>query len=214
MPHNPPVSIDIWPVVHAERAALVTDLKTLPDAEAWNTPSLCAGWTVRDVLAHMTATASMTPPAFVVGLARSGFSFTRFVEAGIARERGANAQATLDRFEAQVRSRTAPPGPRPSWLGETIIHAEDIRHPLGLERAYPIDALVTLADFYKKSNALIGAKSRIAGLALHATDTPWSHGSGALVEGPILALLMAMTGRKSYLDDLAGPGAATLRARD
>ncbi|MFN8096839.1 MAG: maleylpyruvate isomerase family mycothiol-dependent enzyme [Dermatophilaceae bacterium] len=208
------MSIDIWPIVHAERAALAADLKTLPDADAWNTPSLCAGWTVQDVLAHMTATAGTTPVSFLVGLAGSGFSFARFVGAGIARERGANPQETLDRFEAQISSTKAPPGPKPSWLGETIVHAEDIRHPLGLERTYPVEALVALADFYKKSNTLIGAKSRIADVALQATDALWGHGSGALVEGPILALVTAMTGRKAYLDQLSGPGVATLRSRD
>lgn len=207
------MSIDIWPIVHRERAALVVDLKTLPDASAWDLPSLCAGWTIRDTLAHMTATATTTPPAFVAGLAKARFSFQRFVQAGIARERGADAQETLDRFEAVIGSSAAPPGPKVSWLGEAIIHAEDVRHPLGIERDYPSEALVAVADFYKSSNTLIGAKSRIADLSLHATDAAWSHGSGARVEGPLLALVMAMTGRKAVLDQLSGPGVDTLRAR-
>lgn len=213
MAHNLAVSIDIWPVVHAERAALTADLKTLPDADAWATPSLCAGWTVQDVLAHMTATASTTPISFVTGLAKAGFSFNRFLDAGIARTKGTNPQETLDNFEAQQNSTSSPPGPKPSWLGEVIVHAEDIRHPLGLQRDYATEALVTLADFYKGSNTLIGAKNRIAGLALRATDTPWSHGAGQAVEGPILALVMAMTGRASYLDQLTGPGVEQLRRR-
>jgi hypothetical protein len=60
---------------------------------------------------------------------------------------------------------------------------------------------------------LIGAKKRIDGLTLRATDASWSHGSGPLVEGPAHSLLMAMTGRPASIGDLAGEGLATLRAR-
>jgi hypothetical protein len=72
---------------------------------------------------------------------------------------------------------------------------------------------VAVADFYKGSNLLIGSKSRIAGLTLRATDADWSHGTGPGVEGPILSLVMAMTGRTAADDDLAGDGVATLRSR-
>ncbi len=70
-----------------------------------------------------------------------------------------------------------------------------------------------MAEFYKKSNLIIGAKRRIAGLQLRATDTEWSHGSGPEVVGPLLSLLMAMTGRKAALDSLTGEGVAILRGR-
>jgi hypothetical protein len=70
-----------------------------------------------------------------------------------------------------------------------------------------------VADFYKGSNLIIGAKRRIDGVTLRATDADWSHGSGPEVSGPLLSLLMAMTGRKEALDDLSGDGVATLRGR-
>src|SRR6266581_7256319 len=68
--------MDIWPVIRAERKALAADLNSLDD-DRWATPSLCTQWTVRDVLAHMTATAKMSPPSFFVKLAGSGFSLTK-----------------------------------------------------------------------------------------------------------------------------------------
>ena len=83
----------------------------------------------------------------------------------------------------------------------------------GIQHAYPADAVVAVADFYKGSNLLIGSKNRIAGLTLRATDADWSHGTGPEVKGPILSLVMAMTGRKAADDDLAGGGVATLRSR-
>ena len=89
-----------------------------------------------------------------------------------------------------------------TWLGETIIHAEDARRPLGIEHEYPIDAVREVMDFYKNSDTLIRAKSRIAGLTLRATDTEWTHGDGPLVEGRLIDLLLAATGREAALDNL------------
>ena len=65
-------------------------------------------------------------------------------------------------------------------------------------------------DFYKNSDTLIRAKSRIAGLTLRATDTDWTHGEGPVVEGRLMDLLMAATGRKMALDSLSGDGARDL----
>jgi hypothetical protein len=94
-----------------------------------------------------------------------------------------------------------------------VIHAEDSRRALGIAHEYPIDDVVAVADFYKGSNLIVGAKKRIAGLKLHATDVDWSTGDGPEVSGPILSLVMAMTGRKEVLGDLSGPGVETLRSR-
>jgi uncharacterized protein (TIGR03083 family) len=204
--------MDVWPVIHDERKALVADLKGR-SGEAWATHSLCGDWTVRDVLAHMTSTASLTPPAFFAKMIASGFSFEKVQASGVAANRGSSPADTMARFEAVVDSVKHPPGPVDSWLGETIVHAEDIRRPLKIEHHYPTDAVVRVADFYQGSNLLIGSKRRIEGLTLRATDADWSHGTGPEVSGPILSLVMAMTGRKEPLDDLTGDGVATLRSR-
>lgn len=161
----------------------------------------------------MTATAKITPPLFFTKLLVSGFSFARLQAKDISAEKGDSPADTLARFEAVVTSVKHPPGPSDTMLGETIIHAEDIRRPLGLQHDYPTDAVVQVADFYKGSNLIVGTKRRIAGVTLRATDADWSHGTGPEVSGPIMALVMAMTGRKAIDDDLSGQGVATLRAR-
>jgi uncharacterized protein (TIGR03083 family) len=204
--------IDIWPVVRDERSALAADLAPLSEQQ-WSTPSLCNDWTVQDVLAHMTATAKVTPASFFPKLIGSGFSLGRMQAKDIATERGASGAETLSRFEGVITSQKRPPGPKDTVLGETIIHSEDIRRALGLRHDYPTDAVVEVADFYKGSNLIIGAKRRIGGLTLRASDTDWSHGTGPEVTGPILAIVMAMTGRKAALDQLSGDGVATLRGR-
>jgi len=93
------------------------------------------------------------------------------------------------------------------------VHAEDIRRPLGVAHTYPSEAAVTVADFYSGSNLLIGSKRRIAGLRLHATDADWTRGEGPSVEGPIMALVLSMTGRTGAHAELSGDGVATLAQR-
>lgn len=204
--------MEIWPVVHAERAALAADLKGLTE-EQWSRPSLCGRWTVRDVLAHMTATAKITPASFFPKMAMSGFSLARLQDKDISVEKGSSPADTLARFEAVTASVKGPPGPADTMLGETIVHAEDIRRGLGITHDYPTAALSQAADFYRRSNLIIGAKRRIAGLTLRATDTDWLRGDGPEVSGPLLALLMAMTGRKPAVSQLSGDGVQTLQAR-
>ena len=206
------MATDVWSTIHAERKALATDLGGLTD-EQWATASLCDGWTVRDVLAHMTATAKVSPLNFFPKLVMAGFSLGRMQQKDIAAVRGASPADTLAAFKAVIDSTSAPPGPKDTWLGETVVHAEDIRRPLGIAHQYPPDAATRVADFYKGSNLVIGAKRRVAGLRLRATDASWSHGDGPEVAGPIVSLVMAMSGRGAHVDDLSGEGVDTLRQR-
>jgi uncharacterized protein (TIGR03083 family) len=204
---------DIWPTIQAERKALANDLEAL-DQDQWAKTSLCTQWTVWDVVAHMTATAKITPPAFFGKMLTSGFSLTTLQGKDIAVERGDSPADALARFEAVESSRKHPPGPVDTMLGETIVHAEDIRRALGIGHEYPADAVVHVADFYKNSNLILGTKRRIEGLTLRATDANWSHGTGPSVSGPMIALVMAMTGRKAMAEGpLSGDGVATLQAR-
>lgn len=203
---------DVWATIAAERGALADDLADLTPAQ-WDTSSLCAGWTVRDIVAHLSATASLNPASFFFGITKAGFNFDKFANNQIAKHRGTDAAATLAEFRELRDSTTAPPGPKTSWLGEVVIHGADVRRPLGIAHDYPMDAVRQVIDFYKGSNMLIGSKNRIAGLALSATDDDWQHGQGEQVEGPLLSLLLATTGRQAGCDDLTGPGVPTLRSR-
>jgi uncharacterized protein (TIGR03083 family) len=204
--------VDVWPTIDAERRALAADLQGITE-EQWSVRSLCSEWTVRDLLAHMTATAKITPASFLPKLAGSGFKLTRMQAKDIERERGGSPADTLARFETVVTSRKRPPGPPDTMLGEVLVHSADIRRPLGIHHDYPTDAVVRVAAFFKGSNLILGTKRRISGLRLVATDADWSTGQGAEVSGPILSLALAMTGRKAALDDLSGDGVATLRSR-
>jgi uncharacterized protein (TIGR03083 family) len=202
----------IWPLVHAERAALAADLADLT-GEQWAAPSLCAGLTVREVLAHLVAGASLDPVRWMAGVIRCRFDFDKQVAVRLAEQLGATPAETIGRFRSVVTSTTKPPVPTVAMLGETIVHAQDIRLPLGIRHDYPIETLTRLAEYYQGSDLPVLTKTRARGLRLVATDGAFSAGSGPLVSGTALALIMAMAGRGAYCDELQGDGAATLRER-
>ncbi|TYB71043.1 maleylpyruvate isomerase family mycothiol-dependent enzyme [Nonomuraea sp. PA05] len=203
---------DLWPLVHVERAALADDLAELT-GEQWATPSLCAGLSVREVLAHLTAGASLNGVRWLAGVIRCRFDFDKQVAMQLAAQLGATPAETYDRFRNVVASTGKPPLPVLAMLGETIVHAEDIRRPLGVRHDYPIGTVTRVAEYYQGSDLVVAAKRRIAGLRLAATDGPFATGSGPLVSGTTVALVMAMTGRSVYCDELDGDGVAILRDR-
>lgn len=201
-----------WEQIHAERAALADDLAGLDESQ-WAAQSLCDRFTVREVLAHMTAGASLTPARWMAGVIRCRFDFDRQVALRLAEHMGAAPAETLARFRRVITSTTKPPLPRMAMLGETVVHAEDIRRPLGIESNCPVDVLTALATYYQGSDLPVLSKKRTAGLRLTATDGPFAAGDGPRVSGTTLALVMAMAGRARYCDQLDGEGVATLRER-
>jgi uncharacterized protein (TIGR03083 family) len=203
---------DLWSLIHAERAALAADLAKLT-AQQWATRSLCDRFTVREVLAHLTAGASLSPARWLAGVLRCRFDFDQQVAMRLAEQMGTAPADTLARFRRVITSTTRPPLPVIAMLGETIVHSEDIRRPLGIRRDYPITTLTRVADYYQGTDLVVPARGRVRGLRLAATDGAFTTGSGPVVSGKTLALVMTMTGRPSYCDELDGDGVAVLRDR-
>lgn len=162
------------------------------DDEQWNSPSLCALWRIRDVLARVTAGAegAFGVGAIFGGLLRHGFNYNRWVAAD-GQERGQQDPAVI--LEA-LRNVAA-------------------NRPLGIKRDLPETHLIAVADFVKDDVHVFHAKKRIAGLKLTATDMEWSHGTGPEATGPAEALVMMMAGRLVALDVLSGEGKAALVTR-
>jgi uncharacterized protein (TIGR03083 family) len=201
---------DVWPIVHAERAALIDDLAGLTD-DQWAHPSLCGDWTVHDVAAHLVGNAKTTRLGIVLAMIRARFDFDRQNAQGVERERGATPSETLARLR-QVANRTStPPASLDSRLVEEIVHGEDIRRPLGIVRAYPTDAVVRALRYQARTPGNFGgAKQLVASVRLRATDADVSIGAGPEVSGRALSLLLAISGRKVALGELDGPGVGAL----
>ena len=202
----------LWAFVHAERAALAKELAGF-GIEQWRHGTLCGEWDVEQVVAHLTAAASLNQWKWLRSMAAARFRPDVHNRRRVAEYCGSSPAETLDRFRAVITSTTAPSSHTPAYLGEVVVHAQDIRQPLGLARAPSVDALTPVADFFAGRNFAVASRTHVAGLQLKADDGPFAAGTGPLVTGSTLALVMAMAGRVSYLAELDGPGVPTLRSR-
>ncbi|MBW0016477.1 MAG: maleylpyruvate isomerase family mycothiol-dependent enzyme [Mycobacterium sp.] len=204
------MSATLMEMARAERTDLAAFLATLTP-EQWETPSLCIGWTVKDVVAHIVSYEELG----VVGLIK------RFAKGLVVR---AN-QVGVDEFAALspqqllefLDDHLSPTGLTAGFGGmialvDGTIHHQDIRRTLQQPRTVPADRLRRVLDLVP-NNPRLGARKWIKGLRLRATDLDWAHGSGPEVTGPGEALLMAMAGRPAALADLAGPGHPILATR-
>jgi uncharacterized protein (TIGR03083 family) len=201
-----------WALAHAERAALADDLSGL-NTEQWRHPTLCAQWDVEDVVAHLTAAASLNQWQWMRSMVGARFRADVHNERRMVEHRGDTPAQTLDRFRAVIDSTAAPSGHTAAYLGEVLVHAQDIREPLGLRRTPEVDALTPVAVFFAGRNFTVASRTTAAGLELRAVDGPFASGTGPQVTGSTLALVMSMAGRVAYVDRLDGPGVTTLRVR-
>ena len=178
-------------------------------------PSRCSLWRIRDVLAHVTegAQGAFGVGAIVGGMLRYGFNHNQWVAVD-GQQRGQQDPAVVLDALRHAATRQAQPRTRlVRGLTHVLVHGQDICRPLGITRHLPEAHLIPVAEFVKDDVHIFGAKKRIAGLRLAATDMDWSHGTGPEVTGPAEALVMLMAGRLIALDDLSGEGKPTLVAR-
>jgi uncharacterized protein (TIGR03083 family) len=202
----------LWALAHAERAALAKDLEGL-STEQWRHGTLCGQWDAEQVVAHLTAAASLNQWRWLRSMLAARFRPDVHNQRRLAECCGSTPAETLDRFRAIITSTTAPSSHTPAYLGEVVVHAQDIRQPLELERIPSVDALTPVADFFARRDFTVASRTRVAGLQLRADDGPFATGTGPLVTGSTLALVMSMAGRVPYLAELDGPGVVTLRSR-
>jgi uncharacterized protein (TIGR03083 family) len=201
-----------WKLIHLERSALADMLDGL-SPQQWAAPSLCAGWTIQQAAGHVVAGAEQTGPRFLGGMAMNGFRFNAMTDRQAHRIGALPPKEIIARLRARTTTTNHPPAPAMAMLGEAVVHGEDIRRPLGVGDEPSADAVGACLDMFKRANFPVGAKKRINGVRLVATDADWTHGAGPEVTGPRLSLLLAMTGRAPGMDALSGDGVDVLRSR-
>ncbi|MCH1868076.1 maleylpyruvate isomerase family mycothiol-dependent enzyme [Nocardioides sp. CFH 31398] len=188
--------------------------------EQWRTPSLCGGWTVREVAAHLAEPleTGMSTVGLLVGIVRARGSLDRMVDTSARRYAAARTPAQLVRtLRERADERLDPPviGPH-GPMSDSLIHLRDAARPLGAGANPPPEHWRHVLDFLTDPQAVTKGFSTPAarkGLRLVATDQDWTHGDGAELTGPSEALTMALTGRAVALDDLSGAGVDVLRSR-
>ncbi|WP_149205017.1 maleylpyruvate isomerase family mycothiol-dependent enzyme [Actinotalea subterranea] len=198
-----------WEAIRDERARLVADLEALtPDQ--WAAPTLCTRWTVEDVVAHLTAGASVGRWAWLRSIIAARFDAAVHNERRLAEHRGPTPADTLAGFRAVVTSRVAATGDLWAWLGEVVVHATDIREPLGITTAPDADAVLAVAEGFARKDFTVNSRTASKGLRLVATDSPFRSGDGAVVEGTTLDLVLAIAGRTTAAERLVGDGVPRL----
>ncbi len=203
---------DVWNLVRAEREAIIRDLEGLTD-EQWDRASLCEGWSVHDVAAHLVANARNTAIGVVWAMVRARFDFDRQNDQTMRRAKGATPQDTLQRLREVASRRTGPPAPLDSRLVEEVLHGEDIRRPLGIGHVYAPEAVERALRYQVRTPVAVGGSKQVAAaVGLRSTDADLAIGDGPEVAGPTVSLLMAVSGRDVALADLEGPGVDVLRS--
>lgn len=185
-------------------------------AEQLATPSLCAGWDVGTVGAHLAdAAAPNALNEFLMDLVRAGGRLHRANDAAARRARGRPVTATVALLRERADSQVAPPvtGARGA-LTEVLVHEGDMRLPLNLPFEPSHMAVRPALDFVTTGRPIgFVPRGRLRGLRLVAPDMGWSWGEGLELRGAGIDLLMAACGRTAVLPRLEGPGVIRLRSR-
>lgn len=187
----------VWRHIDEQRAVLA-DMFVGIDAALWSTSSLCEGWTVRDVAAHLTHS-HMSKPRMVREAVRSGFRFNAMIRRLAVEDTRSPAQISQD-LRAMRGSRKRAPGTADcDPLMDVLVHGQDIAVPLGIDLPMPADAAAAAAHRLWGMRFPFNPQRRLRGVELVATDADFRAGAGRLVEAPIRDILMLFTGRPSAI---------------
>lgn len=184
---------EIWRCVDTQRAELADLIDTL-DAQQWLAPSLCDGWRVRDVAAHLTHS-HMSPVRAIIEAVKSGFRFDPMIRRlGVEDPRSQSEIAAA--LRAMVGARKRVPGTSVQQpLIELLVHGQDMTVPLGIDRPMPIAAAVEAADRLSRMKFPLNAMARLDGIRLIATDADFAAGQGREVRAPIRDVVLVLAGR-------------------
>lgn len=203
-----------WAVIASQRRSLADLLERLSD-EQWESPSLCDGWRVRDVAAHLSMVALPPSPAAMLSeavRARGNFHRLNHDMAVRAARRPVTDIAAALRQHADSRRLPVVTNYR-NVLFDVLVHGQDIALALGMDRPMPTRAAVAGAERVWTMGWPFWAQRRLRGIRLVADDADWAAGSGVEARGPVSALLLVLTGRPAGLPALRGPGADEAASR-
>jgi uncharacterized protein (TIGR03083 family) len=205
----------IWRAVAAERAGLVELLEPLSEAD-WDHPSLCDGWRVRDVVAHVVLSARASIGWILINVIRARGSLDRAIrDTAVRHADRVTTRQLLGELRDSIDARVTAVGTTPAdRLMDLLVHGQDIAVPLGITREMPVAAARLAIHRIWTTGAPFHARKKFTGYRLAATDTDWAAGTGSAITGPVAALLLIVTGRQHVWDQLTGPGAVLFAQRD
>lgn len=203
---------DLARLLQVECDRLAESLSDLP-AGAWATPSLCTGWAVRDVLAHLCMPYDLSAIGLLPRLVAARFSFDRAALVWATRDRRTGPHLVQELQRLPGRRFGVPGAPPEAALCHVVCHAGDILRPLGLNHEVASEAgAIVLEELVTRGRGTLPA-GMVTGNRWATDDTAWAHGAGPEVRGPSAALVTTLLGRAGALQDLSGDGVEALRAR-
>ena len=192
---NPTTSNELQSAVANEFLALADLLEPLP-AAGWDTPSLCAGWRVREVVAHMTMPARYSGEQFAVEIRNYDGDFTRWSNVVAARDGALPAGVLVGNLRDEMLHNWTPPGGGYAGaLNHVVIHGLDITVSLGASRRSTDEDLRAVLDDLTSGGAHAHFGFELDGLSLRATDMDWRFGSGTPISGAAEDLALLVCGR-------------------
>jgi len=209
---SPTTDIELTDAIAAERSDLAEMLAALP-AQAWDLPTLCAGWRVRDVVAHMTMPFRYGTARFLAELARSRGNFNAMADRCARRDGRAEPSDLLAGLMNNVTNPWKPPGG--GYLGaltHDVIHGLDITVPLGIGRRVPESRLRLVLESITAPAAREHFGTDLSGIELRADDIDWSSGSGQPLIGAAQDLALVVCGRTLPAGRLRGEPAPRFTA--
>ncbi|MFM6848728.1 MAG: maleylpyruvate isomerase family mycothiol-dependent enzyme [Terrabacter sp.] len=203
-----------WQVVAEQRLALADLLSGVSEAD-WERPSLCAGWRVRDVAAHVTLIpVPPSPGSLLVDFLKARGNYARFNTVASRRRATRTPEQIVHDLRTTAESRSVPrPASPANVMWDLLVHAQDVAIPLHLDFATPPRAGAAAAAriWELRWPFSFGARRRLASFTLTATDADWTVGTGPEIAGPISAILLLLTGRTDAAAPLlSGQGARNL----
>ncbi len=203
---------DLVPFAEAERSDLA-DLLTELEPEEWAADTLCVGWTVRDVVAHVFSYDDLRLRTVAALAVRARLRGVQANDLALEPFRDDTTEQLLERVRARLTPRGLPAAFRGGIaLADGMIHSQDIRRPLRRPRRIPEERIRPALDITVTAPTL-GSRRRLRDLQLVADDLDWTYGRGWVVRGPAESLLMLAAGRATALAECRGPGVPRLRAR-
>jgi len=203
---------DVERLYTEERDHLVAELDGL-SGDRWSTASLCTGWTVRDLTAHLLMPYELGVPGLLRRIVAARFDFDRLADRWARSDSRTGPQLAAALGATTAAGFAVPGAGELAPLSHLVIHAQDVRQPLGLPaRAGSGAAVRVLADVTGGKHSV--GERVLGGLRFVATDVDWALGdSGPAVEGPAAVLISALNGRTGSAAALHGDGVAELRRR-
>ena len=196
MTHAQAQNEEITASIAAERRELAAILGGLPP-ESWDSPTLCAGWRVREVVAHITMPLRYPPPRFAFEMIRSRGNFNRMADRCARRDAAAPPAQLAAALRDNERNPWKPPGGGyQGALTHDVIHGLDITVALGLGRQVPAERLGIVLAGVTAAKSVRFFGTDLDGIELRADDLDWSFGSGTPVSGSAQDLALVVCGRK------------------